>query len=29
MQKRGWYQVETADQNKISQTKQKYISATM
>ena len=27
MQKRGWYQVEAADQNKVTQTKQKYQSA--
>lgn len=26
MQKRGWYQVEAADQAKIQQTKQKYLS---
>ena len=29
MQKRGWYQVEAADQNKVTQTKQKYQSATL
>lgn len=26
MQKRGWYQVEAADQNKIQQEKQKYMA---
>lgn len=28
MQKRGWYQTEQADQNKINQTKQKFQSET-
>ena len=27
MQKRGWYQVEAADQNKVCQTKQKYMAS--
>ncbi|WP_312645224.1 spore coat protein [Hydrogenoanaerobacterium sp.] len=26
MQKRGWYQVEAADQNKVTQAKQKYMA---
>lgn len=28
MTKRGWYQIKPADQNQVSQTKQKYQSAT-
>lgn len=29
MQKRGWYPTEAADQNKINQVKQKYLSANL